>query len=162
MRLYDRDRDLLATVTGHVADSLLSGGTCVLIMTAEHRAGLHWRIAPLRAAEARAQGRLVELDAVATLRLFMRSGSPDPELFEEVVGTVVRRCIDTGSPVYAFGEMVNLLWSAGNGDAALRLEQLWGELQLTAPFRLLCGYASAGMQPAERAALCAAHDQVLA
>jgi hypothetical protein len=162
VRLYDRDRDLLTTVTGHVADTLLAGGTCVLIMTAEHRAGLHWRIAPLRAAEARAQGRLVELDAAATLRRFMRSGSPDPDLFDDVVGTAVRRCIDTGSPVYAFGEMVNLLWWAGNSAAALRLEELWGELQLTAPFRLLCGYASAGMQQSDRAALCAAHDRVLA
>ena len=162
VRLYRRDRDLLAAVTGYVADSLLAGGTCVLIMTAEHRTALHWRLAPLRAAEARAQGRLVELDAVGTLRSFMRNGTPDPEMFEQVVGTVVRRCIETGAPVYAFGEMVNLLWSAGNDVAALRLEELWSELQETAPFRLVCGYASTGMQSEDRGMVRAAHDRVLA
>jgi hypothetical protein len=73
-------------------------------------------------------GRLVELDAIETLRLFMRDGSSDPVLFQETVGSLVREHA-AGAPLRAFGEMVDVLWEASNPVAALELERLWAGLQ---------------------------------
>jgi hypothetical protein len=132
----------------------------VLITTGEHRAALRWRLASHGLAIARAEGRLVELDAAETLETFMRGGRPDPALFDATVGALVRRCAAAGR-VRAFGEMVDVLWGQGNVEAALELEQLWTDLQQTVPFTLMCGYAASRMSQAGQARVRAAHDHVL-
>lgn len=160
VRFYDRDRDLMAALAGFAADGWSAGDVVVLITTGEHRAALRWRLASHGLAIARAEGRLVELDAAETLDTFMRDGRPDPALFDVTVGALVRQCAAAGR-VRAFGEMVDVLWGQGNAEAALELEQLWTDLQQTVPFTLLCGYAAARMSPAEQARVRAAHDHVL-
>jgi len=160
VRFYDRERDLLSAVAGYVVDGWTAGDVCVLIMTAEHRAALRWRLASHGLAAARAEGRLVELDAAGTLQAFMRDGRPDPELFDATVGALVRECA-VGARMRAFGEMVDVLWTEGNPDGALELEALWAGLQQTARFTLLCGYGSSRMSSEGRSSVRAAHDHVL-
>ena len=41
----------------------------------------------------------------------------------------------------AYGEMVDVLWKAGQDVAAIRLEMLWNKLAAMHDFALLCGYA---------------------
>jgi hypothetical protein len=43
--------------------------------------------------------------------------------------------------IRAFGEMVDVLWRAGETVAAVKLEVLWNELARTHNFSLLCGYS---------------------
>ena len=43
-------------------------------------------------------------------------------------------------PVCVFGEMVWLLWDAGQVNAAIEVETLWNELGHQYPFSLLCAY----------------------
>ena len=43
--------------------------------------------------------------------------------------------------IRAYGEMVDVLWKAGQDVAAIRLEMLWNKLAMTHDFSLLCGYA---------------------
>lgn len=160
VRFYDRDRDLMAAVAGFAADGWSAGDVVVLITTGEHRAALRWRLASHGLAMARAEGRLVELDAAETLASFMRDGRPDHALFDAKVGALVRQCA-AGSSVRAFGEMVNVLWEQGNAEGALELEQLWAELQQNVPFTLMCGYAAAQMSQEGRSRVRAAHDHVL-
>jgi DcmR-like sensory protein len=85
---------------------------------------------------------LVFHDAEATLGRFMRSGVPDAELFATVVGEILEgvqaRAVHTGSRAY--GEMVGLLWKAGEYSAAVRLEELWNELLKANDISLFCGY----------------------
>ena len=42
--------------------------------------------------------------------------------------------------VRAYGEMVDILWRAGQQDAAIRLEEFWNELATLQTFSLLCAY----------------------
>src|SRR5919109_1301881 len=76
------------------------------------------------------EGRLVFLDAEATLSRFMINGEPDGERFEQVVGEAIRgvRASAVQNGVRAYGEMVGVLWSAGQHSAAVRLEELWNQL----------------------------------
>lgn len=160
VRFYDRDRELMSAVAGFAADGWSAGDVVVLVTTGEHRAALRWRLASHGLAIARAEGRLVELDAAETLDSFMRQGRPDPALFDATVGALVRQCA-MASRVRAFGEMVNVLWGQGNAEGALELEQLWTDLQQTVPFTLMCGYAAAQMSDEGRERVRAAHDHVL-
>jgi hypothetical protein len=59
-----------------------------------------------------------------------------------VVGGIVREAAATGRPVKAFGEMVALLWEAGDVAGAIALESLWNELAEELPFSLFCAYPS--------------------
>jgi PAS domain S-box-containing protein len=51
------------------------------------------------------------------------------------------RAARAGARVRVFGEMVDLLWRAGNHVAAVRLEELWNELARLQCFMLLCAYS---------------------
>jgi hypothetical protein len=66
--------------------------------------------------------------------------------------------------IRAYGEMVDVLWKAGQTDAAITLEMLWNSLASKHPFSLLCGYAMGQFykQPDLYERVCAEHDMVLA
>lgn len=49
--------------------------------------------------------------------------------------------------VRLFGEMVSLLWTTGNTEAALRLEELWNEVTEAYRVALLCTYLLDGNGP---------------
>jgi signal transduction histidine kinase len=72
----------------------------------------------------------------------MVDGEPDGDQFRNSVGRVVEeiagRC--PGKPIRAYGEMVDLLWRAGNQQAAIQLEELWNDLGRVHRFDLLCAY----------------------
>lgn len=161
VHFYARDEDLVAALADYLAEGWAHGGDGIVIATAEHRELLGELLARRGLVPATADGRLVQLDAADTLRLFMRDGSPDPLLFQETVGALVRQHA-AGAPLRAFGEMVDLLWAEGNSKGALRLESLWGRLQSQVPFTLLCSYARDHLQADDREVLCGAHDHVAA
>jgi hypothetical protein len=88
-----------------------------------------------------ADGRITVLNASATMARFMRRGAPDPELFRETVGTLMRQLAGSApAGLYVYGEMVDLLAEEGNFHAAEQLEALWNELGTQCAFTLLCGY----------------------
>src|SRR5205085_11235780 len=90
-------------------------------------------------------GHVLLLDAADTLAAFMVSDAPDPALFDAVVGEVVRRAAARGRAVRAFGEMVALLWDAGNVAGAVSLERLWNTLAHEVAFSLFCAYPTHGV-----------------
>jgi len=112
----------------------------IVVATPSHRQLLNDGLGEDVLYEARASGRYMELDAAETLRRIMRSGYPDPDLFQMVVGTPILRSAAKYGHIRAYGEMVGLLWNEGNAAAALRLEDLWNELQQRIAFPLLCSY----------------------
>ena len=70
-----------------------------------------------------------------------------------------------GSPVCAYGEMVDLLWKGGNPAGAIKLEELWNELASSYDFSLLCAYNMGNFGNAsdaeQFATICKQHTHVI-
>lgn len=144
VQLYGDDDLLLTQNVGRfLAEGLRRGDGLLVIANAQHRGTLARHLQQERGySKAVLEGRLVYLDAEMTLARFMVNGSPDPELFEGVVGYALRGVQDRGvhTGVRAYGEMVGLLWKAGEHSAAIRLEELWNQLLRSNQVSLFCAY----------------------
>jgi PAS domain S-box-containing protein len=168
LQFYETDGFLLDALEAYVQSGLDAGDVCLMVATAAHREGLEARLetAGVDLAAARRNGSYLWLDADKSLAKLLVDGWPDPQRFAQVVGRQVVRAMRHERHVRIFGEMVTLLWAEGNLTAAIRLEELWNQLQRSAPapFTLFCGYAlpgCAGAACAEPfAAICQQHSQV--
>jgi PAS domain S-box-containing protein len=167
VQFYESDACLLDAVGAFIGAALRAGDAGVVLATPAHRAGLEARLqaAGVDVATARARGQYVPLDAAATLSQFMVDGAPDPRCFVEGVGGIITRAATGGRRVRIFGEMVALLAVAGHHAAAIRLEQLWNDLQTTHPCSLFCAYPMdrlGGETLAELlSSVCAVHAHVI-
>ncbi len=151
VHFYERESQLVDTVCSYLAEALGAGETAVIIATDAHRRSFEAELRA-RGAEldrAAADGRLVLLDADATLAAFSDDGNIDPQAFRAVLGTLLRDALASGRALRAYGEMVALLWDRGNVLAAIELEELWNELGRELSFSLLCSYASASVAASE-------------
>jgi hypothetical protein len=145
VQLYGADEQLLArNVSRYLAEGLKRGDGLILIATKGHAESILRQLthATMEASAALREGRLVSLEAAATLRRFMCDEQPNQLLFETVIGGVLRevRARASSGKVRAFGEMVGLLWAEGNRSAAIRLEEYWNDLMKGNFFSLFCGY----------------------
>ncbi|HET7769618.1 MAG TPA: ATP-binding protein [Chloroflexota bacterium] len=146
VQFYADSAVLLEGLTRYVGAPLGAGDAAVVIAAPAHREGLRDRLARRGVGVERlmAEGRYVSLDAAETLERFMRGGRPDRASFFEVVGGVLARATSSAlsaTPrVYAYGEMVAILWADGEREAALQVEGLWNELAETRSFALHCAY----------------------
>jgi anti-sigma regulatory factor (Ser/Thr protein kinase) len=164
VHFYDHDDALLAPVAAYVEQALRDGGVAIVVATEEHRGALQAILIDegVDLASAEASGRFLPVDAATALSSFIVDGRPDPALFDSAIGALVRRAAATGGPVRAYGEMVALLWDAGNVTAALELESLWNDLGKAVPFSLFCGYRVTGHgDDGAVDAVCALHSAVL-
>jgi hypothetical protein len=167
VQVYRDDHTLLDSLESFVASGLRSGESVILIATASH---LHEVEKRLRGGwvdldRARWEDRYIAVLAQETLELFMVDGMPDEALFERAAKSLVERARGRGRKLRAFGEMVGVLWSEGQKDAALRLEHLWTRLQAREKFPLFCGYAraqlGAGSIESDIRSICAAHSRIV-
>lgn len=171
VQFYTEDSYLLDNVSKFIGDALKAGDATVAICTKPHRAGIVQRMSAhgIDLAHASQSGRYVVLDAAETLAKFMGPELPDGEKFNKVIGNVLTSArmaaFGGSSKVYAFGEMVALLWSSRRPQAAIQLEQLWNELAERHEFSLLCAYPLAGFDRDEHEKdfldICAAHNHVV-
>jgi MEDS: MEthanogen/methylotroph, DcmR Sensory domain/Histidine kinase-like ATPase domain len=167
VQFYDQESDLARAVGRYLASAMRAGEVAVVITTPEHREAFEAELATARVdvAEAERSGRLNWFDAAETLARFMPRGRLDPELFDAEVGGVLRRAAQSGREIRAFGEMVALLWDAGDVDAAIELEKLWNGLARELRFSLWCAYHGHSLQVHERAdelhEVCHLHTRVL-
>ena len=144
VQLYGKDDRLLTrNVSRFLAEGLRRGDGLLTIATPEHSGSVARQLRPEPAySRAILEGRLVFLDAQATLDRFLVDGQPDRARFESVVGDALRgvqaRAGHTG--VRAYGEMVGLLWTAGQRPAAVRLEEYWNRLLHSSNISLFCAY----------------------
>ena len=170
VQFYESDDFLVRAVSQYLEGGLKASEPVIAIATREHRLGFARELVSrgIDVDGARQRGMFVELDAGETLSKFMLNGSPDGARFAETIGPVLERAAQqrsaTGS-LRAFGEMVNILWSEGNGPAALALESLWNRLSERYEFSLLCGYCLERFDDAADAsifsAICAEHTHVV-
>lgn len=159
LHLYADEQALLDRLEQWVLAGHDRGQRTVVFATPTRRAALRERLALWDLAD------VAELhDAQTALDRFVVSGSPDPLLFESVVGSAVRA--SPAGTIRAYGEMVAVLWREGNVTGALELEELWNALQRTVDVPLLCAYPDADLRVddgdhPQRSAVCAAHDHLL-
>lgn len=145
VQFYGRNDDVLAAnVSRYLGEGLQRGEGLVVIATAAHIRAFANRLVkdghhPTRAIH---EGHLVFLGAEETLALFMTDGEPDRDSFRSAMGVVIRQLRSkTGTRgIRAYGEMVALLWNAGNSAAAVRLEHLWNEVLGENALQLFCAY----------------------
>ena len=95
----------------------------------------------------------------------MVDGAPEPTRFKKVIGGIIASVTDGRARVRAFGEMVALLWAEGNYSGAIRLEELWNELQNAHSFSLFCAYPMNGFAGEQfvgsHGDVCTAHSRVI-
>jgi PAS domain S-box-containing protein len=171
IQLYNEDGPLLDLLSRFVGSALTGNDAAVVIAVKAHTAGITERLAArgLDVPKAIREGRYMLLDAAETLAKFMVDGLPDARRFADFVGgTIVRaKAAAQGERQRAavVGEMVSLLWAAGNIEGALRLEQLWNDLARTHAFSLRCAYPMSGFNREKHSEpfwkICAEHSDVI-
>lgn len=155
VQFYESDDCLTDSVATFLGGGLGAGDPAVVIATPDHRKKIESSLFKLgfNLQQLEENGRLVVLDASATLDTFMVDGLPDPERFRSVIGSVLRKLpISSGQP-RLFGEMVAILCGDGASEAALKLERLWNDLGKQFKFLLFCGYPFSQFKSAAEAEL---------
>ena len=146
VHFYSDDKYLIDLLSRFMGSAVGAGDAAIVIATPIHRNLVAERLCArgidlTRAVE---QGRYIALDAEETLSQFMVNGWPDEERFVALMGEVLSRARaaaqNEDGRLALFGEMVALLWDAGQSDAALRLEQLWNQIAQSHSFSLVCAY----------------------
>lgn len=153
VEFYEEDAELARTVGAYLTDAAQAGAVAIVVATEDHRRAFQAELtaAGLDAADACGDGRLVLLDAAEMLARFMPEGRIDGDAFHRVIGAVVRKAAESGRPIRVYGEMVALLWEAGDVLAAIELERLWNDLGRELEFGLLCAYHSEAVSGSEHA-----------
>lgn len=166
VQFYETDSFLVEAVASFIGNGVGQGDAAVVIATQPHREAFTGALAAsgMDVARALQERRLVMLDAQHTLRLFMVDGVPDWTRFRNVLGNVIESVRDAapGRGICAYGEMVDVLWHAGQRDAALQLEEMWNALRDHYEFKLLCAYAVDAFHKGSSVQdICATHSHVL-
>jgi anti-sigma regulatory factor (Ser/Thr protein kinase) len=153
VQFYERQADLIASVGHYLAVAIEAGGVAVAVATESHRRLLEDQLAAvgLDLSEARHGGQIVLLDAATMLSTFAGGGRVDGDAFHTVIGRLLREADTRGRPVRVYGEMVSLLWDAGDVLSAIQLESLWNDLQESVPFSLYCAYHAESVAGPEHA-----------
>lgn len=166
VQFYQTDEYLADVVSEFVADGIAAHEAVVVIATRAHRESFVVRAAARGADvdEALATGRLLVLDAEATLARFMVGTMPDERLFRATLESALEAVTggDRALGVRAYGEMVDVLWRAGNPQGAIRLEELWNDAQRERSFALRCAYVMASFykEATGLPRVCATHSEV--
>jgi hypothetical protein len=145
VQFYKADEPLLNRNVGNFLwDGLLRGDGLLVIATPQRRESLSSHLSRLGAdvALARKEGQLAMLDAREVLARFMDNGQPDWGRFQDTIGEALHLAAPRGSNagISAYGEMVGVLWEAGETEAAILLEDCWNKLLHRGGITLFCGY----------------------
>ena len=168
VKFYEDEDDLADAVSGFLAAGLRAGDPVAVIATAAHRSAFqrHLESNGFEIEQLVQAGRLTWLDAHEALSKVMQAGEPDPALFQAEIGGLISQLLTPGGTrtLRTYGEMVDVLWDEGQRAAALRLEELWNDLQDHHAFTLLCAYSMASFykEPAAVQQVCSAHTHVVA
>ena len=141
VKFYDSSDSLSRIAAEFLSEGLASRQRALVIGTPPHRKAVidelrarHFDVVGMEAA-----GDLVMLDVQSMLGSFMVDGRPDASLFQATAARQLDRLGDR--PIRVFGEGVDVLWKAGLGEAAIRLEMLWNKLTLGRDIKTLCAYS---------------------
>ena len=144
VQFYKNDRFLVWSVAEHLASSLQSGGSALVLATPEHRQAILEELGRREVPADSVLKRCLLFDAAEVLGSFLVQEWPDAYRFNARMKELVVRARSVSdadlSTIAAFGEMVAVLWAQGKREAAVQLEQLWTEFTNTHSLSLLCAY----------------------
>lgn len=167
-QFYDDLPFLALRVGTFFAEGLGGGGAVVAVARRAHLAAIRAVLVDLGLDPAvlANTGRLVMLDADATLAALSTDGDPDRVKFRTLIGDVLGAVrAQSHGTVRVYGEMVDVLWGAGRAEAMLEVETMWNELACEQPFELLCGYRMGAFAEGQHVhtfqRVCAAHTHVM-
>lgn len=166
VQFYASDHTLFTTVATFLAEGLVAGQPAIIIATPTHRAAIveHLYGKLIDCDAAIRNGDLLLLDAQETLDRFMIGDEPQATLFFDNVGRLIDQVLNGRQAVLrAYGEMVDVLWRAGQSESAIKLEMLWNRLAVRYRFSLLCGYSLGNFykQPDGMLTVSAQHSHVV-
>lgn len=169
VQFYDHDVELVSAVARFLSDGLDAGDGCIVVATDHHRTLIDATLAVtgVDVVELTVQRRYVCLEARDLLSTFRSAdGQLSYEQFHLIVGGLIADVARSHRSVRVFGEMVALLWEAGDVTAAAQLEEFWNALAEEQEFTLWCGYPTAEFAnghnlPATKA-VCDAHARLVA
>ncbi len=167
VQFYERDEDLVRSVTRYLLRAVEAAEAAIVIATEAHRRAFEHELeaAGVDVVELVGRGHVQMFDAAATLSGFYADGRMEREAFNSVLGAALRQATGRGRRVRLYGEMVALLWEAGDVPAAIELEGLWNDLLRDVPSTLFCAYPSGSVSArGHRDALrevCRLHTSVL-
>lgn len=170
LQVYSSDASFLEGFGRFIADGLNSGNAIVVLATEAHRQGL------IRELQTRGFnldaiikcGSYIAVDVREALSSFMVDEQPDPNRFESTVLNLIKTASKAPNGatrrVLVCGEGAPLLWTQGNLDAALRVEELWDAVSHQYGLSSLCGYLPGGLQGQQDQrvfqAICSLHSNV--
>jgi hypothetical protein len=142
VQFYDEESELGQAVGAYLAQAVGAGERSIVIATPGHRAAFEAELAGAGVSvdDVSRDGTIVWLDAAATVARCMSDGRVDADAFQAAVGGIVRETAKARRPIRAYGEMVALLWDAGDVLGAIELEKLWNQLAREQEFSLWCAY----------------------
>lgn len=140
--VYATDAALAAAAAAFLVPSLVAEGVGVVLGTGTRREAIADELGGrgVDVELARREGRLVWIDGAELLDRIRADGQIDADRFDEVVGQQLAALGAGGRQVRVFGELLAVLWAAGDVVGALELERLCDELVAHQPLSLLCGY----------------------
>jgi len=147
---YSNDVELLNRWASIAKDALNTDATFLLLATDSHRDTIRAMLQErgINVERAVRDGRFVSLTVDETLSKFMVGDRLDETRFWNSVTSVLlsaARASTADQPyVIACGECAPTLCTQGNGEAAIRLEQLWDEVTRTYRVDTYCAYSSDG------------------
>jgi hypothetical protein len=85
-------------------------------------------------------GQLAVMESTPIIDRLVSNGSTEWARFRAMLTPVLARLRPRGRGTRIYGEIANVLWEAGETDAAIRLEDFWNALAGAHAFSLFCGY----------------------
>ena len=169
VHFYDEQEALIESVAAYLAGALLRGAPALVLVAPSKMNGLQRKLEEMGVDARRATStrQLVLLDSARTVEQLLTNGMPDAQRFRDVIASQVESMIDVWRPfqLHAFGDMVDVLYSRGDADAAIELERLWDELASRTGFALYCAYDAAQFShDGHRSAfdaICRHHDVII-
>ncbi len=167
VHFYGSESELLIELGRYVSSAIRSDEIAIVVATESHRQGLvaELQTLGLGTTDFRTNGQVILLDARTLMGKFVNDGTIDRAAFHSVVGEAVREQAQTGLRVRIFGEIVSLLWDAGDVVAAIELESLWNDLGDIVPFSLYCAYRADSVLASEKSGalrqVCELHSSVV-
>lgn len=142
VEFYETDAGLAGAVARFLAPATAAPGAALVVATPAHRAAFEAALTAsgVDVSGAVAAGSYVCFDAAELLATFMVDSVPDQASFEREIGAVLERLTASGRTLRIYGEMVALLWEAGDVASAAALEDFWNEIGMRYDFDLLCAY----------------------
>lgn len=166
VKFYEDADSLCRLVAEFLGEGFVIGQPAIVIARPAHRAGiereLHARGFDVERQQANVG--LLFVDAEQAVAGIMVEGMPGPREFGQTILPLIKQASrqQKDCVVRAYGEMVDVLWQAGQTAAAMRLEMLWNKLAETHRFSLLCGYSMGHFyKNAAVGNICGQHTHVL-